>query len=237
MKKSSILWGIVLILLAAVILGSGMGYIPDIGWVKILCTVCLAIIAIRSLFKRRFFSTIMSLCLIAWLFEEALQIEDITPFPLLIAGGLLGIGLNLIFGKKEKIVNIKYNGHEATLDDIRAENNWEDGSHVVLGNNFGSVSKYVNSANLISADLESNFGSANIYFNNAVMENDSVTVRAENNFGQMNIYLPRTWRIRMKQDTAFGKINVIGAANNDMDAPFVMLNVECNFGEVNIYFE
>ena len=75
-----------------------------------------------------------------------------------------------------------------------------------------------------------------LIFNNAVMANNEANVTLENNFGQMNIYFPNTWRAIIKQEAAFGKINIFGEPNGDMEAPVVIIYAESNFGELNIYF-
>lgn len=237
--RKNITGGLVLILLAIVILGSGLGFLPHIPWFKLLCTICFAAIVIKNLFRREFFSCIMALCCLAWMYDEVLGIEAITPFPLFFAGALFAIGLGMIF-KRKRWVNVVYkDGDEwkmGSINDARKEE-WQDGGrHVVLENNFNSVSKYVNSEAFSTADLENNFGSANIYFNNAVIADMEATVKLENNFGRMNVYFPNTWRANVSQQTGFGNINIYGEPNRDMDAPLVRVNADSNFGEMNIYF-
>ena len=239
MKKNNILGGLALIVVAVILVGNGMGILPNIPWFGVIGTILLGAYAIKGLVKREFFGAIMALGFIAWIWDDYLMIEKITPFPLLLAAGLLGAGLNMIFGRKHRIVKIKDSDgswRECTFDEARTEN-WQDGRHVVLENNFNSVSKYVNSEAFSSAAFSNNFGSANIYFNNAVMANGQATVNIENSFGEMNIYFPKTWRMQMSKEAAFGSVSVYGAGNNDMDAPLVIVRAESNFGSVKIYFD
>ena len=226
-----------MILLAVIIVGSGMGMIPTIPWFKILCTICFVVIAIKGLVKREFFSCIMSLCCLGWMYDDVLGIEAITPFPLFLAGVLLAIGLGMIF--KKNVVHVSYvDGEEwkvGSINDARKEE-WQDGRHVSLTNNFNSVSKYVNAEAFSTANLENNFGQANIYFNNAVIANEEANVKLENCFGQMNVYFPNTWRVSISQETVFGRVNMYGEPNRDMDAPLVVVTASSSFGELNIYF-
>lgn len=237
MRKNNIFKGVVLILVAVIMMASAMGYLPNIPWFKLFGGVLLAAWAIKALFKRDFFGMLMSSSIIAWMFEKQLGIEELAPFPLLAAAALLGIGLNMIFGKKKNIVTVNINGENMTIDEAKKYSKWEDGREVVLENVFGQTSKYVNSAAFSTADLENVFGSANVYFNNAVIANGKAEVNIENVFGQMNVYFPSTWRANIKQDTAFGHVNVFGEPNRDMDAPFVDIDVDSAFGSTNIYFE
>ena len=239
MRKNNIVRGFVLIGVAVIMMLSAMGFMPDIPWFKLLCGFVLGSHTIRALLDRDFFGMFMSASIIAWIFEEELMIESLTPFPLCIAAALVGIGLNMIFGRKQKIISFEYtdkngNRREGSIDDVQE---WQDGRKVVLANNFNSTSKYVNSAAFSTADLENNFGSANVYFNNATIYGKEAVVELENNFGQMNIYFPNTWRASISQESAFGRINVFGEPNRDMDAPCVIVKAESNFGMLNIYFE
>ena len=239
MKKNNITLGLVLIAAAVIMMGNSMGLIPDIPWIRILCSVLLAGWGIKALMERDFFGMFMSVSIIAWLFDNELGIDNLAPFPLLIAAACLGIGLNMIFGKKTREVNIEYSesaGNTTTFTD-GINGNWTDGRHVTLENNFNSTSKYVNAAAFSSAKLENNFGSANVYFNNANVYNNEATIELGNNFGKMNIYLPSKWRASISQESTFGHVSIHGEPNRDMDAPYVIIKAESNFGELNIFFD
>lgn len=237
--KKDVTGGIILILLAVVIVGSGMGLIPSVPWFKILASLFFVATALKGFVKREFFGCIMSICCLAWIYDDVLGIESITPFPLFVAGVLLAIGLGMIF--KKEVVQMNYSegaGWENDTFDGAGETQWQagDGRHVAMENNFNSVSKYVNAQAFGTADLENNFGAANIYFNNAVMAGKEARVKLENNFGKMNVYFPNTWRVSISQEAAFGSVHVYGEPNRDMDANLVIIKAECNFGELNIYF-
>lgn len=240
MKKNNVLPGLILILVAVFMMGSAMGMIPDIPWFRIFCSGFMACWAVKALIDRDFFGTLMSLSIIAWIFEEELGISNLAPFPLLVAAACLGIGLNMIFGKKQKVVHIQYKDgeqwREGNFDDVKTEDGI-DGRHISFENNFNSTSKYVNSSAFSSAKLENNFGSANIYFNNATIANGEAVITLDNNFGKMNVYFPGKWRASITQNSSFGHVGVFGEPNRDMDAPHVIIKAESNFGELNIFFD
>ena len=240
MRANRISTGLILIGLAIFMMLSSMGFVPRIPWFKLMCGVAIGSWTLKALLRRDFLGTFLSASIIAWIFEKELQIEQLTPFPLCAAAAFLGLGLNMIFGKKQRVMHLNYRDGETwkteSMDDIGCEE-WKDGRTVVLENNFNSTNKYVNSAAFSNANLENNFGSANVYFNNATIYGKEAVVELENNFGQMNIYFPNTWRASISQDAAFGRINVFGEPNRDMDAPCVIIKAEANFGMLNIYFE
>ena len=240
MKKNDILGGLLLIVIAVLLIGHGMGILPDIPWFKIACTAVFVVFAARGIWRRHFFGAMLSLGCVAWIWDSYLQIEKITPFPLLLAAGLLGAGLNMIFGKNKKIITVKRNEggtwRECTIDEASTEN-WQDGRHVKLENIFNSTSKYVNSEAFSSADFENIFGSSNIYFDNAIIANGVADVHVENVFGQLNLYFPATWRLQMDDKSAvFGNVSVHGRPSMEPDAPLIRMSAESVFGSVNIYF-
>ena len=240
-KKHNLLPGLTLITIAIVMMGSAMGLIPDIPWFRLFGAVVLGSWTFKALMDRDFFGTFFSASLIAWLFEKEFMIEHLTPFPLVVAAAFLGIGLNMLIGKRKKVISFEYSdekGHwrEGSIEDARKEE-WQDGRTVILSNVFNSTSKYVNATSFSSANLENTFGSANVYFNNANVYNGEGTIELENNFGRMNIYLPGKWRATISQESAFGHVSIHGEPNRDMDAPHVVIKAESNFGELNIFFD
>lgn len=240
MRKKNILGGIALILIAIYIVGSGLGLIMIIPWFKIICTILFGLGMIKGLKEREFFGFSFCAFALAWMYEDYLGIAEITPFPLFFSAIFLAIGLSMIFKKKAKFTSFDTVGEhtQQTYSDSHIHTgNYQDGRQVNLENSFNVVSKYVSSDAFSTAKLENNFGSANIYFNNAVIANGNATVVVKNNFGLMNIYFPGTWRVKVNREVAFGNINVYGSPNSDMDAPVVNIDAESSFGTINLYFE
>ncbi len=244
--KRNILGGVLLILIAVALVMNGLGLLPflkGISVFKLLGTILFAYGCLDSFRHRHFVGGLLSLSIVAWIWEHELGIANITPFPLCLAAILVGLGLNMMF-KGEKIVSFSYkDGDEwrsGSYDEMKEHmqrEEWVDGRHIVLENNFNSTSKYVNSDAFNSANFENNFGSANIYFTNAVMANNEAFIKVENNFGTTTLYFPRSWRLHTREDVTFGALQVMGEANRDMDAPLVNVDVESNFGTVRIFFE
>ena len=240
MRKHSIFSGLILILIAVVMMGSAIGIIPNIPWFKLLFSVALTSWGIKAIWNRDFFGTFMSASIIAWMFEKELMIEHLAPFPLVVAAAFMGIGLNMIIGKRQRVVHIDKRdgvGIKVEAYSEAKKEEWTDGRHVSLENNFNATSKYVNSASFSTAELENNFGSANVYFNNATVYNGEATIDLSNNFGKMNIYIPGKWRATISQNSTFGHVGIFGEPNRDMDAPHVTIKASSNFGELNIFFD
>lgn len=236
--RKKIEWAVVLIIAAALILINALGIFPEVAWTWILVLVFLTFLTLRALFKKDWvFLVPLSLipcgCLKAGLIPENTvlyeYIDNLTPWPLLIAAILLTIAFNVLFGHAK--VSVKYNGKDV---DGHVES-FEDGETIKLDNCFGSTSKYVNSNNMRRAVIDNSFGQASIYFDNAILSPDGALIDVDTSFGEVNIYIPSTWRTDIKRDAAFGGVKEHGTANADMDAPLVRIDVDCSFGEVNIY--
>ena len=100
-----------------------------------------------------------------------------------------------------------------------------------------TTSKYVNSDAFSTASFENAFGSANVYFDNAIIAGGRADVEVENAFGQMNLYFPSTWRLQLNDDATFGSVKVYGGSSLVPDAPLVVMKAETAFGNINIYFQ
>ena len=239
MKKNNIVGGLALIAVAVLLVANGLGVWPEIPWLQALVSIIFVAFSLRQIWKRHFFWSMISLGCVAWIWDDVIGIENITPFPLLLAAGLLGIGLNMMFRGKHRIVRIEksHGGYRSvSMDEARTEN-WEDGRDVMLTNIFNSTSKYVNSDAFDTAAFQNVFGSANVYFNNAVIANGEADVSIENVFGTLNLYFPSTWRLQVNKESVFGGVRVYGKPCTDPDAPVIRMNAESVFGNVNIYFE
>lgn len=240
MKKESIAWGIILILLAAYLVISRLGIIQDVPVGKIVFTIIFGYTAVRGIIKTDFMQITMSLGILGWVYDDVLGIEAITPWIILISAFLLGLGLNLIFKKKGVHIDISYDSDNPNYTYKGKKEPYssvcEEEGFIISENVFGSTNKYVNTVGFTGADIENSFGQTIIYFDNAVMKNNEARIEVENNFGETRLYFPREWRMELREEKAFGTISCKGMSNSDVNAPVVKIDAECNFGSIKIYF-
>ena len=172
------------------------------------------------------------MALIACQYDEYIGIEELTPWPVLLAAVLLSIGFSMIFKKRRRVI---HDGSSVVFDSVDIDE--EDGNTICVKNTFSETSKYVNSNDFTSGDIKNTFGETRVYFNNAVLANGRATLYVDNTFGETCIYIPRTWRLDLKKNNSFGDIAVRGNGNNDMDAPLITIDAKNSFGEICIVFE
>ncbi|MBP3475139.1 MAG: hypothetical protein J6K48_02305 [Lachnospiraceae bacterium] len=236
MKKKDITVALILILIAVYLIANRLHLMPKIPIFTILFTVLFIYTAIRGFMRMHFFEGVVSLAIIGCIHDDILGIEAITPWTLIAAAVLIGIALDMIFKDGRERKDEYYFSHGEGHCTGHVENG-ADGEYVHVQNSFGTVSKYVNSDSFREANIENSFGTCNVYFDNAVLESARADIRIDNSFGCVNLYLPSTWRVIVKQDTAFGGIKYRGSGSNAEDAPVIDLRLDCSFGEICVTFE
>lgn len=210
MKKERIFWGIYLILGAVFILAVKLGFMQGIGIWSLVFTLAFAAVLIKSLLKLNFFGIFLSLALLAIVYAEPLQIQAITPWPVLCAGLCLGIGFSLLFPQKHR-----KNGSRHTQIGGDRIINEPDGDVCSCSVNFGVSIKYINSNAFEQAHLDNNFGSLKVYFDNAIMKGTAAQVCIDNNFGSIELYVPKTWSVNSQITNNLAGVDEKGHAQPD----------------------
>lgn len=233
MKKKNIFWAVLLIFIAVYLVASKMDMIPTIPFFKILFTVIFVYTGVYGFVRLHFFEGMLSVGLLGCMYDRLLGIEAITPWTLLLAVCLVGVALDMLFKNLRKGKENIYFGHYHSAEHVE---NGPDGEYVHVENSFGAVSKYVNSDGFREAKISNSFGECNVFFNNAALKGEQASIHTDNSFGSTNIYLPSSWRVEIRQNTAFGNVECKGSGSNDPDAPCVQLQISSSFGQTCIIF-
>ena len=139
-RVKSIFWGILLIVTAAFVVMSYMGYIDAGNPIKIGFSVIFAGIMITSLIDLNFFGFFFPAALICIMFDDLWGIEKLTPWPVIGISILLTIGFSLIFKKRPQ--KKCYNDYS---DNVVEEYADADDSVVNCEAKFNGVNKYIHS--------------------------------------------------------------------------------------------
>ena len=203
----SIFWGILLLLGAAALVVGRLGYLEGIGVWSILFSVFLAGFLIDGLVNRSFGEILFSLAFLVIVNDKLLNLEAITPWPVLGAALLGTVGLNLLFPgfqKWERRVNMHLNmeGKERYDTESVFEERC-DGDSVSYVNVFTGSVKYLY-GEISHVRAENVFGSLQIYFTDATLKGGAATLVAENVFGTMVLYVPASWRVVLSTENVFG---------------------------------
>lgn len=239
-RAKKIGWAVVLLILAAAVVINALNLLPEISVIGIAVLAFVAWLFITGILRVKWLQIFISAALLPYVTlraglipsgEAYDVIDQLTPWPLLIAAVLLGVAFNIIFHKKSFHCDVNFDRSK-----VAAEEYSEDGEKVSFSNSFGASIKYVNSNGMRIAKIDNSFGESNVYFNNVILSKDGATIDIDNSFGQVNVYLPNTWRVNVKRDSAFGSVKENGISNADMDAPLVNVIADVSFGEIDIFY-
>ena len=192
MKKKA--FGIVLLVLAALVLLQGNFGIPSLGghiWPLIVIGF-FAYQSIEALLRRHLTSASFT-ALVALMIAN--HFYDILPIPnqsLFWASILIVMGVSALTHS-----NRTWNGKKW----------WYDGEKTILTDKevaFGAGTFYKQDQELVEDEFEVGFGNAKIYYDNAEMLGDSATLKIEVGFGNAVIYVPQHWRVDLKVETFCG---------------------------------
>ena len=192
MKKKA--FGIVLLVLAALVLLQGSFGIPSFGG-QIWPLIGIGFFAYQSVeaILRRHFTSASFTALVALMIAN--HFYDILPIPnqsLFWASILIVMGVSALTHS-----NRTWNGKKW----------WYDGEKTILTDKevaFGAGTFYKQDQELVEDEFEVGFGNAKIYYDNAEMLGDSATLKIEVGFGNAVIYVPQHWRVDLKVETFCG---------------------------------
>lgn len=231
-KSDKIFWGVFFILGAVFILVSRLGYLQDVNVFTLLFSVFLAACFVKSLVHVEFAGMLFSLALLAILYDDELGITAITPWPVLGAALLGGIGLNMIFHKHPRYYgNYSHKHFEDNCETVDVE----DGSKVEYGTSFGSSIKYVNSDDFKQANLHCSFGAMKVYFDNAVIQSGSAVINLQVSFAGVELYIPKEWKVINHASVSLGAITEKNRPQFG-DTPVVTITGSASFSGIDIIY-
>ena len=192
MKKKA--FGIVLLVLAALVLLQGNFGIPSFGG-QIWPLIGIGFFAYQSVeaILRRHFTSASVTALVALMIAN--HFYDILPIPnqsLFWASILIVMGVSALTHS-----NRTWNGKKW----------WYDGEKTILTDKevaFGTGTFYKQNQELVDDQVEVGFGNAKIYYDNAEILGDTATLKVEVGFGNAVIYVPQHWRVDLKVETFCG---------------------------------
>lgn len=233
-NKRKIGWGVLLILCAVALLANKLGFLESflagISIWSIILSVLLAMFLVEGVCNRSFGQILLSLALLIIVNDEFLHLEAITPWPVLGAALLGTIGLNIIFPNFKKKPGMKFiNNKNCTVDEER-----HDGDVVSYENCFGSSVKYL-SGEISLVNIESSFGAFEVFFNDAVLKNNTARVNVEASFGEVKLHVPASWNVIISSETAFGKVAEAGRCDPASDQT-LYVSGEASFGHLLISY-
>lgn len=197
MKK--VFWGLFFIVAAIFVIVNQLGYYTDISLFSLLCTILIIPILLTSLMKVNFTGIFFSLAFLCIIYREPLNLESVTPIPVLLAALFGSIGFSIMFSKHHFCQKCNSENFDQII-------NGEDSEEVDFGVNFGSSIKYINSDDFKRANLRSSCGSMKVYFDNAKIIDDNAVINLDISLSGVELYIPKEWKIVNKVDVTLGSV-------------------------------
>ena len=192
MKKKA--FGIVLLVLAALILLQGNFGIPSLGghiW-PLIGIGFFAYQSVEALLRRHLTSAVFT-ALVALMIAN--HFYNILPIP----------NQSLFWASILAVLGVGYLTHSSKF--WNGKKWWYDGEKTILTDKevaFGSGTFYKQDQDLVEDQVEVAFGNAKIYYDNAEILGDSATLKVEVGFGNAVIYVPKHWGVDLKVETFCG---------------------------------
>lgn len=207
MKKRDVFWGLLFVVAAVLVIIDGIGYFPQIGFLKIALTVILAGIIIKSTMYLSFPGILFPMAFICIMYSEQWNIQALTPMPVLLTALLGSIGLSMIFKKNNLWLHHCWNHNHHHEEHFSEVINEPDGNVVSCSASFGSSMKYINTDNFEKGYIKCSFGAMKVYFDNAEIKSGNAEVYLDISFSGVELYIPKTWRVVLDVNTSLGGID------------------------------
>jgi predicted membrane protein len=236
MKKHDIFWGLLFILAAALIIFNQFGYFTDVSMFDMVATFVLGMIIIKSIVRLNFWGVLFPLAFICILYADEWNITDFTPWPALFTALLFSCGFSLIFNKHSMwgfhcIHHHRYHNHASFSSNVVNE---KDDSDIYCSSSFGECIKYVNTDNLVKANIKCSFGEVKVYFDNTLIPSGKADIYVDVSFGTVILFIPKSWKTTCKSHVFSGDMN--DNDNFGSDAPVVTIHGNVSFGDIKVIY-
>lgn len=229
MKKNNVFWGMLLVVAAICVILGRLGFMPDINVISLVIAVICVVTFVKSLAKMQFVGMLFSLAFLAIIFDDYLGITALTPGPVLLAALLGSIGLNMIFGNREKE---RRKGKSAEINLKNSE--FVSGEEVVINGLFNGYKKTISSDNFMRAKISCRFCGMEISFDDAVIQGGTAYVDLDVSFSGLEIYIPQSWKIQNETDALFGGFEE-HRPPSVKTGPTLVFGGNIRFGGVEVY--
>lgn len=253
-KHSKTMWGILFIVLAAILILDGTGILPTtLDIFSIIFLGIGAIIAIHSLYEITFFGFYTGIAIVYYELSQMIHIPFVSIPILALAVILLSIGTSLLIPssyinhikenrmQKYKINDQDWENRAEDYDDpdrvgkYQTVENRDNENYAYGKNSFGATSKYITMNNLQGATLECSFGELKAYFDGSTIVNPPIDITVHCNFGSIELYLPKEWNINPMVKVSIGNIAEKNRPTGS-NGPVVNLMGSVSFGSIQIIY-
>lgn len=202
MRERNIFWGILFVLGAIGLVIGKMGFLSDINPFSLGFSVILGAIIIDSLFRLNYAGILFPIAFLCIIYDKQLGITALTPWTVLIAALFGSIGLSMIFPKKNKLFEKKLSWSFEEGENI----NIEDEGNIKISAAFSGGTKFINTDKFVSANISCKYSGLEVYFDNAVMAENTAVIRLDVAFSGLELYIPKNWNVENRTNVFLGGV-------------------------------
>ena len=202
MKERNIFWGILFVLGAIGLVIGKMGFLSDINPFSLGFSVILGAIIIDSLFRLNYAGILFPIAFLCIIYDKQLGITALTPWTVLIAALFGSIGLSMIFPKKNKFFKKSSSWSCEEGEKI----NIEDEGNIKISAAFSGGTKFINTDKFASANISCKYSGLQVYFDNAVMAENTAVIKLDVAFSGLELYIPKNWNVENRTNVFLGGV-------------------------------
>ena len=228
------IWGLVFIVVAALILLRGFGILGNIFSWKIIVAAFLVLWLIDGVKRRDWGSVLFPVAFLIILFAK----KVIPPMSVIGAAIFGTIGLGFLFGKKQKDNDsdyIEYRAIETESSGNKGNSETTSDNTFTFSTSFNSGVKYVKADNFERANINCSFGEVKVYFDDAQIHCDEAIVNVDNKFGSVNLYFPKEWYVTNEAIAMFGGVEEKNRSITN-GTPKVKIVGNIGFGNITVTY-
>ena len=202
MRERNIFWGILFVLGAIGLVIGKMGFLSDVNPFSLGFSVILGAIIIDSLFRLNYAGILFPIAFLCIIYDKQLGITALTPWTVLIAALFGSIGLSMIFPKKNKFFKKSSSWSLEEGEKI----NIEDEGNIKISAAFSGGTKFINTDKFASANISCKYSGLQVYFDNAVMAENTAVIKLDVAFSGLELYIPKNWNVENRTNVFLGGV-------------------------------
>jgi hypothetical protein len=235
-RFSNFLWGVFLLLAAAFVLTKNFVGFADIGVGSIVIAILALAFIVQCLTRLHIAPIVIPLAVLYFIFREPLGLPVIQTWKLIAAAALAFIGLNFLIpqGRRSCSRCNDSGGSKNQQRNIPVEGNNDNNPYINV--NFSAVSRSLTADSLETVRLSCNFGSMEIFFNQAELSPNGANAFINCSFGDIQLFIPRHWQVIDKMSCTLAGVDIKSFAAPAENAPRLTLNGSVSFGGVEVKY-
>ena len=225
------MWGALLVLIAALIVGSQIFSFNTINVWTIIATIMAVYILVESVLSRNFLLICLALATLYLLYITPLSLPVVSPWYLFLGAVVAGIGLTMMF-RRRPAKHLRFLTHPAILKAGHL-----DETQPTLNVNFSTSQLTLHADAMHSGQFVIFFGALHLDLTQAELADDKAEVWVDSNFSSLKLTVPRDWRVIDNLTVMMGTANVHAEqAVVDDDSPQFILSGSVSFGSVKVEY-